>query len=120
MKQLTLTGRPAPAKVKQQVRKTYGAAGRWWASEEMPAEIMYNEFIYPEDVEMECYESDPTVFDGLEPMDPKLWSEELMRREEWFKNWHKPDPRTSKITKRHSPRDLRERRARQQAYGSSR
>ena len=120
MRQLTLTGRPAPAKQATQAKKTYGAAGRWWASEEVPAELMYDEFVYPEDIEMECYESDPTDFDNLEPMDSKLWQEELMRREEWFKHWHKQDRRTSKITKRHSPRDLRERRAREQAYGSSR
>ena len=119
MKQLTLTGKPRPQK-KAAVRQAYTAAGRWWASEEVPAELMYDEFIYPEDIEMECFESDPTDFDNLEPMDPKLWQEELMRREEWFKHWHKPDTRTSKISKRSSPRDLREQRARQQAYGSSR
>ena len=118
MKQLTLTGKPKPQK-KAAVRQTYTAAGRWWASEEVPAELMYDEFIYPEDVEMECYESDPMEFDSLEPVDPKLWQEELMRREEWFKHWHKPDKRTSKVTRRHSPRDLRERRARQRAYGAS-
>jgi len=122
MRQLTLTGRP-PSQPKKTVRETYGSSGRWWASEEVPAELMYDEFIYPEDIEMECFESDPTNFDGLEPMDPKLWQEELMRREEWFKHWHKPVPKEPTRFRKNQPgseRTMRERRAREQAYGSSR
>ena len=89
------------------MKPTY-AAGRWFRCEEVPEELMYDDFIYPEDIEMECFESDPTNFDSLPPIDEKLWQEELARRERWFRSWHKPDKRCSQITKRRSPRDFRD------------
>ena len=109
MKQLTLTGRRPPVKAKAEPSRPAYAAGRWFRCEEVPEELMYDEFIYPEDIEMECFESDPIKFDSLPPMDEKLWLEELARRENWFKSWHKPDKRVSKVTwKRRSPRDFRD------------
>ena len=109
MKQLTLTGRKPPGKaVAEPSRSTY-PTGRWFRTEEVPDELMYDEFIYPEDIEMECFESDPIKFDSLPPMDEKLWQEELDRRERWFRSWHKPDKRVSKVTwNRRSPRDFRD------------
>ena len=109
MKQLTLNGRKPPVKAKAEPIRPAYAAGRWFRCEEVPEELMYDEFIYPEDIEMECFESDPIKFDSLPPMDEKLWLEELARRENWFKSWHKPDKRVSKVTwKRRSPRDFRD------------
>ena len=84
------------------VKPTY-PAGRWFRCEEVPEELMYDEFIYPEDIEMECFESDPTNFDSLPTIDEKLWQEELDRREKWFKSWYKP-----KAKRRRGPRDFRD------------
>ena len=109
MKQLTLTGRKPPGKAEPVVSQPTYAPGRWFRCEEVPEELMYDEFIYPEDIEMECFEADPIKFDSLPRMSEKDWQEELARRERWFKSWHKPDRRVSKVTwKRRSPRDFRD------------
>ena len=88
------------------VKPTY-PAGRWFRCEEVPEELMYDKFIYPEDIEMECFESDPTNFDSLPPIDEKLWQEELDRRKKSFRAWQDAMNRRA-YKRRKGPRDFRD------------
>ena len=88
----------------------------------LPKELMYTDFVFPEDVASHVPNSevlfDAARFDALEPMDPKLWNQELMRREEWFKHWTKATHRSSGTNRtRRTGRSGRLARARSQAYG---
>ena len=100
-------------------RKNTEKDGTYFRVERVPKELMYTDFVYPEDVEMlEADRGSPERFDALEPMDPKLWNEELMRREEWFKHWIQASHRSSGTNHtRRTGRAGRLARARSQAYG---
>ena len=61
----------------------------YFQSERVPKELVYTDFVYPEDlipnseVAFDAAKS-AKRFDALEPLDPELWNEEVMRREEWW------------------------------------
>ena len=107
MKQLTLTGRRPPVKAKPEPSRPAYFTGRWFRCEEVPEELMYDEFIYPEDVQMECFESDPTNFDSLPTIDELLWQEELDRRKKSFRAWQDAMNRRA-YKRRRGPRDFRD------------
>jgi hypothetical protein len=78
------------------LRHNNGKRETFFRSETVPKELMYTDFVYPEDVEKRRVANSEVAFDAvagarrfdaLEPMDPKLWNQELMRRDEWFKHW---------------------------------
>ena len=74
-------------------RKNTEKDGTYFRVERVPKELMYTDFVYGEGIPIPNSEVAFDVaksvarFDALEPMDPKLWTQELMRREEWFKHW---------------------------------
>ena len=95
----------------------------FFRSERVPMELMYTDFVYgprPMIPNSEVTFDAAKRFDALEPLDPKLWNQELMRRDEWFKNWFNPNkaPTTHRLRlPRHTGRADRLARARFQAYG---
>jgi hypothetical protein len=94
--------------------------------ERVPKELMYMDFVYPEEIQRHVPNSEVAFdaakrFDALEPLDPKLWNQELMRRDEWFKHWTQfnleQGGATTHRLARHTGRAGRLARARFQAYG---
>jgi hypothetical protein len=102
-------------------RKNTEKDGTYFRVERVPKELMYTDFVYGEGIpnsEVAFDAKSVARFDALEPMDPKLWNQELMRREEWFKHWAQATHQLAGPNHtRRTGRADRLARARFQAYG---